>query len=749
MKCGFWILSVGLLTCGLVDAARELPKVMKFPEVSQRLQEPNLCAYLGVEGGLLNYNLWTCGAPRKSEYCSKPTKVVYDCCPGYLRSEILDGKCGEAQSVWRLIPDYLKTYGQPKFGNLLESVPAAQILSVNDSQEAYTVFAPYDDELLTSGETNFLESRADPHPVLRHVAKGRFYSADMKDGSKLESLHNDKSIKISVYSNNLIFVECRALVKPNLETRNGLVHLLSGPLPIYKAPTVLKQLESDPDTSEFTKALSDELKTKLGKEDSPVWYTVLAPNNAAWNQVKSKYPNKQDLQTVAANHVMERLLCAESITQPSDKVGPTAADENIGVDCVNPTPKRLALSASGMKVPFIKSDQMTKNGAVHVVGGVLEPISAMPLDNALATLNQKANVDIKKTMDQLKECGISLSESSKYIVLVPLAEAHQWFQNYKPFNKEYQRFQSDKTYRCNVYRYHVLQITDDQIQGKEPKLWNQNSFPTMAGVASANYFVKTRFGTDLFFENSRAKELKPTKFKNGFIYLMDRINVLPEKKRMDLMPSNKNLSQLMEKMGSVNYASFLSQKGPLSLFLAPINKGWSTRPEAKYTGTAMTNFLKLHTLKLRLWGDDVGYLERETYQSAESELSFKGKPFQLRFKRGLDGTMHIGHDALPELDWAMVIDWNLYGTDGMVWVIDWPIRCPPGYCDASWNSPKDNYVVYAAACGVSAGVGSQDEFSKNPLSMAQRNSDKCVLFKSAPKVSYQEWRVTYPPNSGN
>jgi len=72
----------------------------------------------------------------------------YKCCPGFKKNELLDNKCGETLSVWKLLPNHLTDYAVPKFANLIKTHANLPDIFNENGTDTYTVFAPYDDSAM-------------------------------------------------------------------------------------------------------------------------------------------------------------------------------------------------------------------------------------------------------------------------------------------------------------------------------------------------------------------------------------------------------------------------------------------------------------------------------------------------------------------------------------------------------------------------------------------------------------------------
>lgn len=625
-----------------------------------------------------------------------------------------------------------KTYNTPIFGNLLKTKGGLNDLYDINTQKVYTALVPYADSTLTTATLDLTTATGSPHPILAGFHEGRAYSTDLKNGLVLTSVYKNQKNKVTIYSNTLMFLECRALVMPDHETRNGLIHYVNGPIlphvtASYDRSTVLAAIKSLPDGSAFFADIPQDVKDKLSKTDAK-WMTAFVPSNAAWNAVKAKYSDADYITSIVKNHFLNKMICSGAVTRRVRKLGKTFADENIGFDCPKINEKKvLDICGNGFKIN--QADLMAGNGVVHAIEGVLLPLSVR--DDTLACLG--TGFDLSRTVKEMKGCDLQIKVGGKYIWLLPTNAAYTWFENYKPFQAELKRFQTDATYRCNVFKYHVLQLGAGMTD-LPASWWNQIGFKTNYNPGrdsfATNYYVKYRYGSELFFHYARVTNKNALKYANGYVYMVDRINVIPEKTCMDYLKSRSDLSKTYGFTKQTKLDSVIESAPPRFLYLVPRDQGWGNRPEAKWDTGRLKNLLKMHMVRLYLWGDDIGYFQRETYSTVNSIITTGSNdvPFELRFKRNLNGQMFIGYDNLPMDQWAMVLEFNRYAYDCNVWVIDWPLKCPVDICQEKKFIPEvDTYTVYAMACNDR--IVSDAKFKANAYDVASGNKDKCTLYK--------------------
>ena len=733
------------LSVGLISA--QLPKQFRPRVVAPPYMEQNLCSYMNVPG--LPYNLYPCTTPYEQEYCGVTSKNKFDCCPGFERSTYTNDTCGGVLSVWKS----MGARSEENVGSLLsESLNKNKVVDVYDKTingKTYSMFVPYDDKVLKTANYDVTKSADNPNPVFASVTVGRAYSSNFKNGQTFQSVYNDQKNKLTIYSNGLMFLECAAFIRPDLDAANGVLHIVDSMIMPHKTSafdrtTLKKALASIPEASAFMADLPADVATLLDNADAK-WMTLFVPTNDAWNAAKAKYAKTpEDTATLVRNHVLKKMICSRSVTRKTERLGKTLAGESIGADCpAGGDFKRFFLDGCNNQVGIKTPDIMAGNGVIQLVEAVFVPLALRDNTDILTCLGTR--FPISRTVTEMSKCDLLMKGDTRYIWLIPTNPAYAWWENYKRFAEQYQKFQTDADYRCNVYRYHVLQLKAEYA-GLPPLWWNQLAFPTNYNPGritwQTNYFVKYRYGSELYFHYARVINRIAYKFKYGYVYLIDRVNVLPEVTIMQYLQSRKDLSKSYQISVTGNVEKYINRKAPHMLYIVARNQGWQYRDELEWDGHRLINFLKLHMVKLYLWGDDIGYFHRETYHTYRSAIHYGAQRvyFNLRFKRALDGNMYIGYDSMPFDEWALVLEWNWWCYDGIVWIIDWPMACPEHVCadlKAVTVPDIDVYIVYATACRDDTGLPSLQEFSKDAYKIGRANPEKCNVFKIPPIEVYR------------
>ncbi|TPP66957.1 Gynecophoral canal protein [Fasciola gigantica] len=455
--------------------------------------------------------------------------------------------------------------------------------------------------------------------------------------------------------------------------------------PSNRYPTVLSRLQSDSDLSQFVQALPPDVRSVLDQRNSNTWYTVFAPTNRAWNEAVSRLPPGESVANLARHHVLNKMLCSRAITRESSEVGPTMAEDYVRMTRT-PNGRPAVLGPCSDQIPFERPDLMSATGVIHVVDKAITPLGSMELDEALKCLQRGGKQELAQAAREMEECDV-VSRSKAKVVLLPTAKALQGAGDNPSMAK---RMRSDRAYRCKVYAHHLLtpdnpkSLKNTKQNGfvQEEKFRTDYTAPNGSPVFVTGSYVRERDGSKLSFNGAKTTNLKPLKFRNGLIYSVESVNYPPEKTMLELIREEPNTIQIVSKIQETGIQKDFDHLESKVLFLAPIDMGWKTRDvENAYSTPQTRKLLQLHTIPHPIFGGDNGFVWHSTIHKVDTLLPDRsGGRIQLTIKRHPDGNTFIGHSELPEKLWAMVLKWNKVGTDGVVWMIDWPIRCPEDIC---------------------------------------------------------------------
>ncbi|KER19261.1 fasciclin domain protein [Opisthorchis viverrini] len=666
----------GLLGTVLSNDRPPDPRNFQTFDTAQKRAGENMCPYIVKGSKKLPVICWMCHFPHGLR---PDTRYVYDCCPGYSKSDIIPNQCVQRDPTWKDLLTFLEDNGNSNTARALKENTAIQDLQAKPSQKVYTVFVPQNDEDIKNAELDYT-GRDNSARTL--VAQGRHYSPSFVNGAKIPN-ENAVDLKITSYSTGLTFVECRMLMSTDHETTNGLIHYTDGALPATgKYPSVMDRLQAEPDISNFVQALPPDTKNALSRRDSRELYTVFAPTNDAWNDAVKRLGPGASVASLANHHVLNKMICSGAIIQESNDVGPTQAADYIKLTLTsdgNPA----VLDACSQQIPFLKKDLMSKTGVVHIIERVATSLLPLSLNEAINCIAQGPQHKLLQSAREIKDCDV-VKNTKANVILMPDEEAFKWLTLKRNQLEEAKRMLADRKYKCQVYAHHML--TDKMMKqpfkfngfGQEYRFETDYRAPNGEHPPVFSHYVTGRDGRRLNFNAAQTRNRKPMIFRDGVIYPVQKLNFPPDRNMIHVIENEPNLTKVAEKIKSTGMQQEFAKMEGKTLFLAPIDMGWKTRDlENGYTIDQTRKLLQLHTIPHALFGGEEGFLRRASVQTVDTLLPERGGGYvKLTIKVQPDGNTLIGHPEISEDLWAMVLKWNKVGTDGVVWVIDWPIKCP-------------------------------------------------------------------------
>ncbi|KAM7537516.1 hypothetical protein Aperf_G00000060038 [Anoplocephala perfoliata] len=679
--------------------------------------------------------------------CGKQLEFDYRCCSGFEPSK--ENLGGASNPCAKLVPHFddcpsvIEGLGFNKFASYLKNRPEL----TRKNGQPYTIFVPLpkdaaDLDRIYSGNTQ---------AVSYHIAKGRFYADDLKTGLKLQSLFNNQPIEITRTAFGSINVECTEISQADIECGSGLIHIIRRPLVPRSGlggldkSSVMSLLRTNSETREFANDLPEKLQQDLSRIESGRFYTVTAPTSSSWLDLRRRYSREQ-LQNAAAAHVSSGLKCTSNLfknQQPLTDVQGQTMTVECSTNTSNNQETRKILDACGVAHEFIDKqfDQFAANGVVHVIKDPVIPASLLTLKDFIDRPECAEHQNIDKFIDILRKCDLYMNDADQYAVIAPENQAFDWWSKYPQFQKEWERFQTDEEYQCETARYHIVKHNG-----------NLKDIPEFSGhtdghrsnnkenhLYETTYFTKDKMGSTLNWHYSPVNNLSPLQLKDVSIYKTGRINVMPEKNISDILEERDDLSHMniITKNAQMEEEVF-SKNAPKNLYLVSNNKGWvdprsaalgreMLSPELarfEQNSTQAKNFALLNHIPLYLWGGDIGYFEKNSVHKFPSSAGL-----DLIFWMDNNGVMRIGYDGLPQSDWPRVVEFNLPGRDGIIWVLDGFLKCPARLCPLELED-RDTYTFFTAACLTHDLPGETDvrkAFQTKPMDIANRHPDLCVV----------------------
>lgn len=295
-------------------------------------------------------------------------------------------KCNASQTLHRPVhrtyvttarhpgkPDIVDTAVKAgSFKTLVAAVKAAGLVETLKGEGPFTVFAPTDEAFakLPKGTVESLlkpENKSKLQAILTyHVVPGKVKAADVVKLSSAKTVQGEL-VDIST-RNGAVMVDQAKVVKADIETSNGVIHVVDSVL----LPTHQNIVEIAAGNENFSTlvaavkaaGLADTLQSK-----GP--FTVFAPTNAAFARLPEgtvenllKPENKEQLIAVLTYHVVPGKVMASDVVNLSS------------AKTVNGKTAEITVSKGGVMVDrakVVKTDIEATNGVIHVIDSVILP----------------------------------------------------------------------------------------------------------------------------------------------------------------------------------------------------------------------------------------------------------------------------------------------------------------------------------------------------------------------------------------
>ena len=258
------------------------------------------------------------------------------------------------------------------FKTLVAAVKAAGLVDTLKGAGPFTVFAPTDAAFAklpegTVAELLKPENKARLQAILTyHVVPGKVQAADVVKLTGATTVQGQQ-IDVSVKNNN-VSVDGANVIKTDIQTSNGVIHVIDSVLLPTEKDIVQTAVEAKTFTTLLAAAKAAGLVEVL-QSDGPL--TVFAPTDEAFAQLPAgtvadllKPENKEKLVAILTYHVVPgKVMAADVVELKSAK---TVNGAEISID---------ASDAGVMinKSKVVAADIEASNGVIHVIDSVLLP----------------------------------------------------------------------------------------------------------------------------------------------------------------------------------------------------------------------------------------------------------------------------------------------------------------------------------------------------------------------------------------
>ncbi|XP_060751753.1 periostin isoform X2 [Tachysurus vachellii] len=535
MKLVFLVTFVLLVLCYLDKVeSSAYDKILFHSRIRAKKQGPNVCAHQQVVGTKKTY-FSTCRNWYQKTICGRPTDVLYECCPGYMKLEGMRG-CPAAVPI----DTVYGTLGVLKLAVTQHYSDLSNIREEIDGSGAYTMFAPTDDawKQLDVTARNALEinARTELYNALRyHIVSKRFLTKDLKNDMTLKSMYNKQGLHINHYSNGVVTVNCARIIHANQVSTNGVVHVIDRVISAV-GNSIKDVIESNEELTLLSETANME-SSLLERLSKPGHYTLFAPTNEAFEQMENSVlqrilGDKTVLQAFLKYHLLSSVQCSEAIM--AGTVYETLEGSAIEIGCDG-----NSLTINGIKM-VLKKDIITSNGVIHLIDQVLIPDSAKQVTELVGDSQRMFG-------DMVSDMGLSaaMKPETEYTLLAPLNSV---------FTNEI--ITLDQKLLKIILENHILKV---RITLND--LYNGQLLETLGGKLLRVFIYRTA----VCIEN--ACMLRGSKEgSNGALHLMRSLIRLPEKTMFELLKADGRFTIFLKLMEKAELTEMLKQDGTYTIF---------------------------------------------------------------------------------------------------------------------------------------------------------------------------------------
>ncbi|KAI5099852.1 periostin [Silurus meridionalis] len=516
-------------------------KIVSHSRIRAKSHGPNVCALQQVIGTKKKY-FSTCRNWYQKAICGKKALVLYECCPGYMK---LDGMQGCPAAL--PIDTVYGTLALLKLDVTQQYTDLSKIKEEINGAGVYTIFAPSTDawEQLDVTARNALVNNAQSelYNALRyHMVNKRLLTKDLKNDLILESMYNKQALHINHYSNGVVTVNCARIIHANQVATNGVVHVIDGVISAV-GNSIREVIQSNEELRLFNKAVNAE-SSLLEKLRKPGHYTLFAPTNKAFEQLDSAVLERilgdtTVLQAFLNYHLLSSVQCSEAIMTGTAYETLEGSVVEIGCD-------GDSLTINGIKM-VLKKDIITSNGVIHLIDQVLIPDSAKQVIELVGDSQRMFG-------DMVSEMGLSaaMRPKTEYTLLAPVNSV---------FTKEIMAL--DQNLLRIILENHILKL---RVTLNE--LYNGQLLETLGGRLLRVFVYRTAVCIENACMIRGSKE-----GSNGALHLMRSLIRLPEQTMLELLQADGRFTIFLKLMEKAELTEMLKQEGSYTIF-APTDEAF-------------------------------------------------------------------------------------------------------------------------------------------------------------------------------
>lgn len=480
--------------------------------------------------------------------------------------------------------------GSPIHNTLETAIVASGLDGTLSGEGSFTIFAPTDDAFDLLGSELLDELLMDPMGALQsillyHALDSEVKEEDLVDGAEVATI-NGKSVTISVDMMGAAMVNQANITITDLETDNGVVHVIDAVLipptititDIVNGSDVHNTLETALDVSGLDDILSGEGS-----------FTLFAPTDAAFDlldpvvlQSLLDDPNGA-LTDVLLYHALDSEVLAEDLSDGDIVTTINGKDATITVNADGAFINDALISITNLEAD---------NGVVHVIDAVLIPPTITVVDIAVG------NPAFSTLVTAVTEAGLveTLQGEGPFTVFAPTNDAFDAL----PEGVLESLLDDPSGALTDILLYHVISdnlVSTGLMDGQ--KILTINGSPVKIRMANGKIFINEAeiIATDFIADN-------------GVVHAIDAvITPLPETV-VDIIVASEAHDTLEAAVIAAELDGVLSGEGPFTVF-APTDDAFKNLPEGTIEALLMdptgdlADILLYHVLDSEVYGDEL------------------------------------------------------------------------------------------------------------------------------------------------
>jgi len=315
---------------------------------------------------------------------------------------------------------------------LVEALTIANLAETLNQPGDYTVFAPTNEAFTAFLSQNNIPSLGDvpvdvlTQVLLNHVVVGEATSTSLSTGyvnTMAKQAGTDLNLSMFINTGNGVTLNGVSNVAiPDIDATNGIIHVVDA---VIGLPTVVDHALANSEFSSLVAALTAADGNLVNVLSGEGTFTVLAPNNNAFNTFLNGTPLANVPTDVLANVLLNHVL--ESVVTSSDLVGLGAGYSKTLAS--GPSANNLSLyfnATDGVRFNGVSSviaaDVVATNGIIHAVDSVIDIPTVVTF--ALADPNFSTLVTALTTLTPQTDFATILSDTDAlFTVFAPTNDA--------------------------------------------------------------------------------------------------------------------------------------------------------------------------------------------------------------------------------------------------------------------------------------------------------------------------------------